>query len=128
MGLEALSRGAAQAVFVDRDRRAAALVAKNAARCGAADRAVIVRTELPRGLARRELAGPFDVIVVDPPYRDPRIGAILFALAGRMKPDGLLVLERAADAGVPDLSGLVVLRTVTTGDTALDFLRPAADG
>ena len=123
VGIEALSRGAACTAFVDRDRRSIGLVEKNLALCRVTDRAVVVRTALPEGVSRPELAEPFDVIVADPPYGDPQIDAILSALAGRLAQTGLLVLERAARTAAPDLPGLSVVRTVRAGDTALDFLR-----
>jgi 16S rRNA (guanine966-N2)-methyltransferase len=65
MGIEALSRGAATATFVDRDPRALAAVRANLAATGLADRATVVRAEAARWLAR---AGRFDVAVLDPPY------------------------------------------------------------
>ncbi len=123
VGIEALSRGAARAVFVDRDQRSTELIARNLVACGVSDRAVVVRAALPEGATQPELAPPFDVIVADPPYGDPEIDTILSALAGRLADDGLLVLERAASTPRPDLAGLFVVRTVTAGDTALDFFR-----
>ena len=126
VGIEALSRGAARAVFVDSDRRATELVEKNVRRCEVSDRAVVVRATLPEGTKRAELAEPFDVIVADPPYGDPQIDAILSALAGRLGEAGLLVLERAKSAPAPRLPGLSVVRTVAAGDTALDFFRHEA--
>jgi len=65
MGIEALSRGAATATFVDRDPRALAAVRANLAATGLADRATVVRAEAARWLS---LAGRFDVAVLDPPY------------------------------------------------------------
>ena len=67
VGIEALSRGAAYAAFVDCDRRSTGLVEKNLSVCRVSDRAVVVRTALPEGVTRPELAEPFDVIVADPP-------------------------------------------------------------
>src|SRR5437016_14370950 len=72
-GIEALSRGAAQVTFVERDRRASALVAENLAHCGVADGYVIIRADLGRALVER--AGPsafdrfpFGLALLDPPY------------------------------------------------------------
>ena len=123
VGIEAVSRGAAHTVFIDRDQRAAELVEKNLAGCGVSDRAVVVWAALPDGATRRELSDPFDVIVADPPYGDPRVNGILCALGSRLADKGLLVLERAVRTPAPGLPGLKIIRTVTAGDTALDFLR-----
>ena len=123
VGIEALSRGAARAVFIDSDRRATELVEKNLWRCQLSNRAVVVRATLPEGTKRTELADLFDVIVADPPYGEPKIGDILVALSGRLAEAGLLVLERAKSAPAPRLPRLSVVRTVVAGDTALDFFR-----
>ena len=123
VGIEALSRGSAQAVFVDCDRRATDLVERNLTRCKVSDRAVVLWATLPEGVERSELAQPFDVIVADPPYGDPRIGAILSALVSRLAKAGTLVLERTKNTPAPDVPGLSVVRTVKSGDTVLDFFR-----
>jgi 16S rRNA (guanine966-N2)-methyltransferase len=66
MGIEALSRGAASATFVDSDPRAVAAVRANVATAGVADRSTVVRAEVGRFLA----GGPpqADLAVLDPPY------------------------------------------------------------
>ena len=64
LGFEALSRGAATATFVENDGQAAAIIKRNAAKLGVADRVdVVVASAL--SLPRRE---PFDLIFADPPY------------------------------------------------------------
>src|SRR5947208_11256588 len=60
VGIEALSRGAAHVTFVERDRRAQALVAENLAHCGIADGYVIIRASVARALADHD-AEPFDI-------------------------------------------------------------------
>ena len=66
LGIEALSRGAASAVFVDSRRDAAALVRENLKRCGFADRARVVQGDALGFLAScRE---KFDLVFIDPPY------------------------------------------------------------
>ena len=70
-GLEALSRGAAHATFVERDKAAAAVIAANLARTHLAGaRARIVRAEAIAWLGGPDAAaaGPFGIVVVDPPY------------------------------------------------------------
>ena len=70
LGIEALSRGAADAMFVDRDRRSVAAIRQNLARTGFEDRARVVRDEAVRALEGSE--GPLDLVFVDPPYEtDP---------------------------------------------------------
>jgi 16S rRNA (guanine966-N2)-methyltransferase len=64
LGIEALSRGAESAVFVDRDARAVAAIERNLASIGV--EASVVRQDALRFLARAE--GPFDLVFCDPPY------------------------------------------------------------
>ena len=75
IGLEALSRGAAHVTFVERDPRACRLIGDNARHCGLSDGYTIVRAVLPGPCARA--AGPFELIVVDPPYDAPDLAAIV---------------------------------------------------
>ena len=65
MGIEALSRGAASATFVDRDPKALAAVRANLDATGLSDRATVVRADASRWL---DGAGRFDLAVLDPPY------------------------------------------------------------
>src|SRR5947209_17627021 len=63
LGIEALSRGAVAATFVDDDARALAVVRRNLEACGLADRATVVRSD-----AVRFAAGRVDLVLLDPPY------------------------------------------------------------
>jgi len=67
LGIEALSRSAAQVTFVDTDRRAVALVSENVRRCGVAERCVIIRGRLVE-VSQHLAMAPFDLILLDPPY------------------------------------------------------------
>jgi 16S rRNA (guanine966-N2)-methyltransferase len=67
LGIEALSRGAARATFVDSDRAAGRVIEANLATCGLLDRATVVATTVERFLAGRA-GDPFDLALVDPPY------------------------------------------------------------
>ncbi len=71
VGIEAISRGAAQVTFVEREPRALALVAENLARCGVLSSYAIIRATVARSVEvlRNDPAFvPFDVIFLDPPY------------------------------------------------------------
>jgi 16S rRNA (guanine966-N2)-methyltransferase len=70
LGIEALSRGAADAVFVDRDRRAVAAIRQNLARTGFEGRARVLHEDAVRSLEGSD--GSFDLVFLDPPYEaDP---------------------------------------------------------
>lgn len=121
VGLESLSRGASLAVFVESDRRAAALIAENAEHCGTADRCAIIRDTVARALEKPIVGDPFDLIIVDPPYDFEPLAAVLDAAAPHLAADGRLVLEHARRRDVPAAAGLRPVRTVPSGDSALTF-------
>jgi 16S rRNA (guanine(966)-N(2))-methyltransferase RsmD len=125
IGIEALSRGARQVVFVERGRRATVLISENVAICGLTDRSVIVRGPLPGVLGRSDAAGPFDLVLLDPPYEHPRIGAILSAASECLAADGWLVLERTRRSTTLAVAGLEHVRSVTSGDSVLDIYERA---
>ena len=77
LGLEALSRGAAHATFVESDSKAADVIARNAAQLGASDRVKLVRGS-SLALPRSE---PFDLILADPPYREGAGTSVVEAVA-----------------------------------------------
>jgi 16S rRNA (guanine966-N2)-methyltransferase len=121
IALEALSRGAVSATCVESDRRAAALIAENAALCGVTDRCVIIRDVVERALLKPLPGGPFDLVVLDPPYEYAHLAAAVVNAAGQRAPDGILVLEHAARLAAPQPDGVTLTRTVTSGDSALSF-------
>ena len=124
LGIEALSRGAHHVVFVDDDRRATALVTRNLEHCRVTAKSVVVCGALPGIVTVQAVKRPYDLVLVDPPYDGPGIGAILSSVATLLQPAGVLVLERTRRVSPPAVKGLQVTRTVTTGDSALDFYYP----
>ena len=124
VGLEALSRGAARAVFIDSDPRAVALIRRNVAACGLADRGVVRRAALP-GAFRRLAPAAFDLVLLDPPYDASDVGAMLAASAACLAPEGRLVLEHARSLDPPVPPALESLRSVRAGDSVLRFHRLA---
>jgi 16S rRNA (guanine(966)-N(2))-methyltransferase RsmD len=121
LGLEALSRGAGEVVFIERDPRAEALIRRNIDHCGVAAGYGIIRGALPAALRRAGSLGRFDLILLDPPYDGDGLSAVLAGLCRHLAPDGLLVLERAKRGDVRQVPGLTNVRTVRSGDSALDF-------
>ncbi len=125
LGIEALSRGAAAVTFVERDRRAHALIAENLARCGIAEGYAIIRDSVTRALAALHDHPPdrtFDVVLFDPPYAidDDDLDAAVAAAGELMMGDGILVVEHARRRSAPQGRGrLVRTRDVTAGDSAL---------
>jgi 16S rRNA (guanine966-N2)-methyltransferase len=121
VGLEAISRGAADVMFVDHDPRAIALITSNVERCGVTGHAIIRRE-----LGRQALPSspPFDLIFLDPPYEMNPHGALV-TLAPHLAAEGVLVLEHARRQDAPDVEGLTRTREVPAGSSALTFYRRA---
>lgn len=96
LGLEALSRGAEHATFVDDAAAAIEAVAANVRTVGVEEQATLLQTDLLRAVQRLGEAGErFDVIFLDPPYsRAVRlVGGIAELVPGLLEPGGRVVLE-----------------------------------
>ncbi len=79
VGIEALSRGAAHATFVEQDRRAQDLIAANLAKCGVTEGCAIIRASAGRAveqMLRSPSFVPFDLVLLDPPYDHPAADAL----------------------------------------------------
>lgn len=124
LGLEALSRGAGCATFVEADRRAAQIVRRNAESLGFRREAHVEQAKAETALAEPP-PEPFDVVFADPPYDlDPaRLGQVLRSLAtGWTAPGAVVVLEQAVRAGDPPWpEALTPERTRRYGDTAVHW-------
>lgn len=117
LGLEALSRGAAEATLVEDDPVALGVIRRNVADTGLA--ATVVDADVSRFLM--SAASPYDVVLADPPYVDE---LDLEAVLPWLVPDGVLVLERSSRAAgpvVPD--GLEQLRSRRYGEATLWYFR-----
>jgi 16S rRNA (guanine966-N2)-methyltransferase len=121
VALEALSRGAQSATCVDSDRRAAALIAENAALCRETERCAIIRNSVERALLTPLPGGPFDIVVLDPPYDYANLEAAVRDAGTQRAEDGIIVLEHASRVTPPAPAGLTLTRTVKSGDSALTF-------
>jgi 16S rRNA (guanine966-N2)-methyltransferase len=95
VGIEALSRGAASCLFVDRGTAAIRTIRDNLGKTSLADRARVARGDARRALEREP--GRFDLAFVDPPYGHSLsdLRAVLGATVERLDPDGLVALTRA---------------------------------
>ena len=126
VGIEAISRGAREVIFVEHDPRAQALIAGNLAHCGIVTGYNIVRSGALRAFESFDDGAfdPFDIIWLDPPYdaSDAEVTGVLAAAGEALTPDGLAVLERARRRPAPDEAGrLGRSRDVVSGHSALTF-------
>jgi 16S rRNA (guanine966-N2)-methyltransferase len=125
LAIEALSRGAAGAVLVERDREALAAIAANLEATGMGP-ARVLRGDVAAVVARPPPAeGPFDVVLADPPYElaDDEVAVVLGQLGaqGWLAPGAVLAIERPAGAGLPP--GWVSTWERCYGDTLVWFLQ-----
>jgi 16S rRNA (guanine(966)-N(2))-methyltransferase RsmD len=121
VGIEALSRGAAHVSFVERDSRAARLIAANLQRCGVVDRYAIIRAAFAGNDGPRA-EGPFDIVFLDPPYGAADLRSALEAGQGLVTPGTLLIIEHAKRDSAPAECGpLLRAREVASGASALSF-------
>lgn len=129
MGLELLSRGARSCTFVDRDRKAASVIRRNAKALGAeASEARVVSGDVFRLAGRGGLWGaPFSLLVLDPPYavsaRDVSDLVGTLRQTGQLAPGAVVLYEHAADAPGIALDGARVLRERGHGITSVELLR-----
>jgi 16S rRNA (guanine966-N2)-methyltransferase len=114
LGIEALSRGAASAVFVDADARAIASIKDNLSATGLADRARVVHADVPRYLAATDAV--FDIAFADPPYAFDGWPELLEAVPARM-----VAIEARSHVALPE--GWHPLRSKRYGDTVVTLAR-----
>lgn len=125
IGIEALSRGAETATFIEEFYPAVKIIKLNLARCEAEDRGRVMHKEFNRAvieLGRQKAA--FDIIFLDPPYRllDERNPLKVIKKRAILKKKGIIILRHFFKT-VPDQTFFKVFRTVTIGDDTLSFFR-----
>lgn len=130
LGLEALSRGAQSAVFVDSSRAAVGAIRENLRVLGLEERAQVIVADVPRAIVLLGARGArFDLVFVDAPYRNDISAAVAEMLAanGLLGVDAYVVVRQAGRA--PEISpvGLEAINCATLGDHRITLYRaPAA--
>lgn len=122
LAIEALSRGAESAELVERAPAACALIRRNLARARVQERAHLHCQDVRRALER--LTGPFTLVLLDPPYADPQLEAVLAALgtSGLIGTGSTIVLEHAHARTPPATIGALPLQSDRRyGDTGVAF-------
>ena len=103
MGIEALSRGAKHAVFVDASPKAIQAVRENLAHCGFADKAKVAQMDAQSFL--KSTTTRFDLAFLDPPYQQQIIDAVLPAVVQQMAPGGIILCETERNEQLPEQAG-----------------------
>ena len=124
-GLEALSRGAAEAVFVDGAQASCAVIQKNIDLCRMGDRSFILchslgQAPLPQALFKT----PFDLVFLDPPYRQGLADQVLARpeFLSLVAEDSLIIVEQAHKEPLTVHAGLDIFRQKKYSDTMISFI------
>lgn len=121
IGIEALSRGAAHATFVERGREALAALRANLEHTRLAAAARVEAADVERFLGSTA-GGPWDLVVLDPPYAERAIVAPLRSVAAHLAPGATVVLKHHWRSEVPVVEGLTTTRQRRFGETMLTFM------
>ena len=122
LGIEALSRGAAHCVFIDRNRRAVGVVERNLTATGLADHATVLCGDSLAILNSQ--TQPFDLVFVDPPYASGVYESCLTALTNRVAVGGYVLCESDKQTVLPDTVGAFALyRTYRYGQVLVRLYR-----
>lgn len=126
LGIEALSRGAARATFVERERAALDAVHRNVGTLGFGDVARVVPGDAHRllGAADPRVRGPWDLVLLDPPYDFDGWDRLLGDAAPLLGDDGLVVCESARQIALAP--GWRLVREKVYGGTVVTITRRAA--
>ncbi len=121
IGFEALSRGAREVVFIEKDRIAAKIIRNNAKLLGVENKTTIIQTTVNNWFNSAEIDG-FDVIFADPPYHDVQLSTVM-QLMGLLKPTALMVLSHPGRGEVSPRTGVVVVDNRSYGSANLTYFR-----
>ncbi len=101
MGIEALSRGAAKAVFIDEKKACIDIIKQNLVHTGLSDKAVVLNTG-SLSFAKRPASESFDIAFLDPPYKNGILQEILPLITEKMKKTGIIICESPVDDKIPE--------------------------
>lgn len=129
LGIEALSRGAAFAVFVECRRDAASAIRENLERCRLQEDAVLLVAPWRRAIGRLQGKAPYDVVLLDPPWEsgDPAAALAAVTTVSLVAADALAVIEHPAGEGPPEIDGWSRYRELEVGGTGFALYARAAE-
>ncbi len=124
LGLEAMSRGAAFALFIDDGAEARALIRQNVEALGLGGVTRIFRRDATQ-LGAVHPNEPFGLVFLDPPYRKGLAERALVSLrdGGWLAPDALVIVEEATDSGFAAPEGFIEMERRRYDDTEFTFVR-----
>ena len=126
LGIEALSRGAESAVFVDKSKTALSVIERNIRSCSFDNKAKIIKCNVIKGLNCIRLTGPvFNLVFIDPPYNRNIIKPALHKLCGKksLEKGACIIVEHTAQEPIPeDLLAFEITDQRRYGKTVVSFL------
>lgn len=128
LGIEALSRGASRALFIDHSAKAVRLIRKNLSLCGMSPSGVTLKWDLTKGLPWKNplLTQGIDLVFIDPPYRKGLIPSLLAGLSEKkiISASSVLVAESSKSEMLPRVVGhLEIFKTRIYGETKIHIFR-----
>lgn len=121
VGIEAVSRGAAHAILIEKHKAAIQCIEENVASLGLQDRVRIVKGSVQLMLPRH----PADIIFLDPPYTNPKEYDIALNILGAGTSAQLVIAQHASRQALADQYGILRrTRIVRQGDNSLSFYEP----
>lgn len=125
LGIEALSRGAQNCTFVEKDKNAYAVLKQNVERCGFSDNSILISTDAISFLGGN---ANFDIALLDPPYNKELINKVLPILVEHMSPSGVIVCESEKYEVLPEsVGGWLIAKTYNYGKTKLTLYRKVTE-
>ena len=121
LGLEALSRGAKYATFIERDKVASKILAENIKALGVGELSTAIQIGARTWIDKNQ-DKTFDIIFADPPYNELQLSTVA-GLVSLLKPNGLMVLSYPGRGELPTVQGVVVVDNRSYGTAALTFYR-----
>lgn len=125
MGIEAISRGAKKAVFVDNNRNSVAVINENIKATRFEERAEVMNCDVSNAIARLGgLGEKFDIIFMDPPYNKGLVESALTYIVKEniLADDGYIIAEQSQEDKIPEVQGLEVFRIKDYKITKMTFL------
>ncbi len=130
VGIEALSRGASHATFVDRSRRSCKLIESNVELCRISEEQQEIYSAEASEFLRQTTSAPWDIVFFDPPYKEDYLKTLeyLGSNAGKLlNGDALVIVEHHHKNALPETLGdLQRTRVIKQGDSSLSFYQRTA--
>ncbi len=124
VGMEALSRGAKEAWFVERSNRVVRDLKRNLAMLGFEDQSVVIHGDALKVLQSLADQGQrFDLVFADPPYHYPKYDQLVKRCVPVLAEEGILAIETRKDQSLPVPAGLEKIKEVVLGETKVTYYR-----